>query len=272
MAEQAIESFAELMARLDEPFADRARVLHAAGLDDGDVQRMADRWSSELQGDGAAALVSRYGEAYEAAVRDLASARRGERAAPDLRFLNADAQSFRDEAAAVPLQGAAEIKAAPPPPARIDVTPLAMAPPRVTAPPVAPPPLVYTSEPAPSRGSPWIPEGMRNFKDVHGTQVTTDAPPKPALPFDSNRPATPAPTGLGEPPFSLEQYASICVDLAADPPKRAEILGRYRVSEAQHRRAEAYWRARMDADPGVRVALDRAFATYRIWLVQWQSK
>jgi len=31
MAEQAIEPFAELMARLDEPFADRAGILQAAG-------------------------------------------------------------------------------------------------------------------------------------------------------------------------------------------------------------------------------------------------
>jgi hypothetical protein len=314
MADQAIELFAALMARLDEPFAARDQVLQAAGLDDSDFQRMADRWSKELRGDGAPALALRYGDAYEAAARELASANRGERAAPDLRFLNTDAQSFRDEAAVVPLQASAETTPAPIP-----------APSLVAAPPISPPPMISAPEPTRSHGSPWIPEGMRSFKDIHGTQLVTDAPKKPTLPFDPSakpalpvqrdlgeraahpgnlvpegmrgftdihgtqlatdapkrpalpfepsRPAAPAPMNMGEPPaLSLEQYASLCVDLAADPVKRPEILGRYRMSEDQQRRAEAYWQARMAADPAVWTALERACATYRAWLVQGQAK
>lgn len=339
MAERAIEPFAELMARLDEPFADRAGVLQVAGLDDGDFQRMADRWSKELRNEGGAALAQRYGDAYEASARELTNARRGERAAPDLRFLNADVQSFRDEAAAVPLQALAENTPAAPPPAPIHAPPLAITPmvavaPPIAAPPmfaaapaIAPPSMLPVSEPAPSRESPWMPEGMRKFKDIHGTQLVTDAPKRPALPFDPTaRPTIPAHSDFGErpthhgnlvpegmrgftdvhgtqvastapkgpalpfepsrgvapaplpanmgdlPALSLEQYASLCVDLAADPAKRPEILGRYRMSEDQQRRVDASWQSRMAADSRVRAALDQACATYRAWLVQRQVK
>ena len=339
MAEEAIEPFAALMARLDEPFADRAGVLQAAGLDDGDFQRIADRWSKELRNEGMAALAQRYGDAYEAAASELANARRGERAAPDLRFLNAEVQSFRDEAAAVPLQALAENTPAAPPPAPIHAPPLAVtpmvavappiaAPPMfAAAPPTAPPPMLRASEPAPSRESPWMPEGMRKFKDIHGTQLVTDAPKRPALPFDPtarptipahsdfgerpthhgnlvpegmrgftdvhgtqvasttpkgpalpfepSRGAEPAPgsANMGEPPaLSLEQYASLVVDLAAEPAKRPEILGRYLMSEDQQRRVEASWQSRMAADSRVRAALDQACATYRAWLAQRHVK
>ncbi len=121
-------------------------------------------------------------------------------------------------------------------------------------------------------GNNMVPEGMRGFS-IHGTQMASDAPKKPALPFEQNRPAAPAPApvaaSVGEvPALSLEQYASLCVDLAGEPLKRAEILGRYRMSEDQHRRLEASWQARMAADPRVRAALDQACTTYRAWLAQ----
>jgi hypothetical protein len=333
MAEQEIEPFAELMARLDEPFADRAGILQAAGLDDGGFQRMADRWSKELRNEGAEVLAQRYGDAYEASARELANARRGERVAPDLRFLNADVQSFRDEAAAVPLQAFAESAPAAPPPApvhapRLAITPMtAVAPPIAAppmfgaAPPIAPPPMLPASEPAPSRESPWMPEGMRRFKDIHGTQLVTDAPKRPALPFDPTaRPTIPAHSDFGDNPtphanlvpegmrgftdvhgtqvasttpkrpalpfepsrsaapaplpsdvgethaLSLEQYASLCVDLSVDPAKRQEVLDRYRMSEDQQRRVNAHWQARIAADSRVQLALDQACATYRAWL------
>jgi len=280
MADQAIELFAALMARLDEPFADRAQVLHAAGLDDGDFQRMIDRWSKELRGEGAEALAPRYGDAYAAAARELTSANQGERAAPDLRFLNADAQSFRDEAAAVPLQASAETTPASPTPALVHTPPLAtpppIAPPPLVSPPLVSPRIVGASEPALERSS-RVPEGMRGFKDLHRTQGATDAPRGPALPFESSHPAAPSPapapiTPSKPPPLSLEQYVSICVDLAARPTRREVILGRYRMTDEQHRRADAYWQERMAADPMVWMAWDRACVTYRAWLAQSQTK
>ena len=333
MAEQAIEPFAELMARLDEPFADRAGILQAAGLDDGGFQRMADCWSKELQNEGAAVLAQRYGDAYEAAARELSNVRLGERVAPDLRFLNADVQSFRDEAAAVPLQALVESASAAPPPApvhapRLSIAPMIAGAPLIAVPPmfaaaplIAPPPMLPASEPAPSRESPWMPEGMRRFKDIHGTQLVTDAPKRPALPFDPTaKPTMPAQSDFGERPthhgnfvpegmrdftdvrgtqvastapkrpalpfepsrsaapapppsdvgethaLSLEQYASLCVDLSGDPARRQEVLGRYRMSEDQQRRVEAHWQARIAADSRVQMALDQACATYRAWL------
>src|SRR4051812_19241588 len=44
-----VESFAALMARLDDPFADRAGVLREAGLDEATCQRLIAQWRADLE-------------------------------------------------------------------------------------------------------------------------------------------------------------------------------------------------------------------------------
>lgn len=61
-----VEGFAALSASLDEPFADRARLLAAAGLDETDFSELAEHWLARLgagtpESDG---LVERYAAAY----------------------------------------------------------------------------------------------------------------------------------------------------------------------------------------------------------------
>jgi hypothetical protein len=300
------------MAQLDDPFADRNAVLHAAGLSADSCEGLITQWRNALlaRPDGPEKLAARFGDAYQRALAVIAAARRGEVAPADPRFLNADAQAFRAEAAAVPLHAGEE--AAPP---VLPSPPAPALPTRVAPPPPEPPPVV----PPPSRG--WVPEGMRGFTVHGGTQLASDAPHGPALPFDPRaQPALPkadasmVPAGMkgfsvsggtqlathvprgpalpfegepertavppaslrappiAEPPLlSLEQYASLFVELGTTPSKARELLERYRVSEEQRRAIESYWREQMAADPAVRAAWDRACAAYQAWLLSTAS-
>jgi hypothetical protein len=104
--------------------------------------------------------------------------------------------------------------------------------------------------------------------EEHGTQAL------PAIRAGS--PAPPvggraAPSGDVAPPspaFTLEQYASLAVDLSRDPARRAETLARYRISEAQRAALDAAWAARFSRDPGARPAFDRACSIYLAMLAR----
>jgi hypothetical protein len=168
-----IEFFAELTARLDHPFADRAAVLRSAGFDDATYRRHLDRWSADLASALSPELARRFGEAYERAARAL-TAPSGDSAAPDPRFLNADVQSFREEAAVVALHAPADVAmSADPGSPQASPLPVHLSP---------RPAIVAIAEP--SGAPPWIPEGMRPIVDVHGTQEIPDLSAKPALPLD----------------------------------------------------------------------------------------
>jgi hypothetical protein len=65
--------------------------------------------------------------------------------------------------------------------------------------------------------------------------------------------------------LSLEQYASLVVELAAAPARAAETLNRYGLSAADKEALDAAWRARL-ADARERAAFAQACATYRAWL------
>lgn len=295
---QSIEAFGELMARLDDPFSDRAEVLRGAALDEGALQRLEERFAKELAAESEEPA-RRFGDAYEATVRALAAIRGGNEAAPDLRFLNADAQPFREEAAAVlrePVAAAIVARRAdepvPVPAVRsVDVawipegmrgftdlrgTQLA---PNTDAPrgpalpfnPNAAPTL--SAQPSAAR-APFIPEGMRSFTSVHGTQLPDGGLREPALPFlgvDPPKAAIPArgaaPAG-NFPQLSVEQYASLHVELAALPGRSTEVLDRYRITEEQRRWLDAHWTARMAADPALRQAWDSACTAYKAWLAR----
>jgi hypothetical protein len=137
-----VDRCAELSALLDDPFADRAAVLHAAGLDEAAWTRVQERWAERLASAGGDALVARYGEVYETTLRRLAGGRAPAGPTPDTdrvgpRFLSAEAQPWRAEAAAVQVSGTGEA-----PTLR---SPSSPPPPRPPGPPVAEPPLAESS-------------------------------------------------------------------------------------------------------------------------------
>lgn len=68
-----IEHFAELSARLANPFADRRTVLFEKGLDGPDRQHLAAHWAARPSAVGAT-LAPRFAETHEAAVRALRGA------------------------------------------------------------------------------------------------------------------------------------------------------------------------------------------------------
>ena len=117
-------AFGALSARLDDPFADRSSVLATAGLDEATHAELRGRWSRAIAGLDEPRLRA-FGDAYAAEREALAHARQAPEARAvtvDPRFLNADVQAFREQAAAVTLSAAADlpglnVNPEPPPPA-----------------------------------------------------------------------------------------------------------------------------------------------------------
>jgi aryl carrier-like protein len=117
-----IERFAELSARMEDPFADEEKVLREAGLDSMQWDAAQARWTKRISSSAADAedLSRRFGAAYVAAKERLAG-RTGEGVPPTVPdvpgFLSAEAQPWRAEAAAVGFGAAGEAPPfAPPPP------------------------------------------------------------------------------------------------------------------------------------------------------------
>ena len=81
------------------------------------------------------------------------------------------------------------------------------------------------------------------------------APNAEAPPAESARP------GVQAPELTLEQYASLCVELSLAPDQVPQTLHRYRVSPEARALLDARWRERFAADPGQRAAFALAFAT-----------
>jgi hypothetical protein len=73
-----------------------------------------------------------------------------------------------------------------------------------------------------------------------------------------------APPAAGAPPaLTLEQHASMTVDIAVAPEHALEVLTRYRLTPEAKRAVDEYYRAMMAADPEVKDAWHRACQTYR---------
>lgn len=70
------------------------------------------------------------------------------------------------------------------------------------------------------------------------------------------------------PQFTLEQYASLLVDVSMAPAQRLGILQRYGLDDASKALLDQSFQQRMHADPRLRAALDHAMATYRAWLAR----
>ena len=304
-----IDLFAELSARLDDPFAEHVEVLLGAGLDQAALMDLQDRWKTRLQqaSDEAMHLTQRFAAAYARTQQVLEEARRdarqgGGKRAPDPRFLSAQVQTWREEAAAVALSVSADtslpalgttspapVRRDPPPPANaapepratpdwvpigmrrfevIAVTQAADDPPAsagIPFDPSAEPQLPDRTE-APA----WMPKGMLGFSTTGGTQDSSEAPSGPVLPFAP--PPPPQASARTIPALTLEQYASLCVELDAVQCNRPEILRKYRISEEQARKLQAHWRAKLAVEPILKAQWQQACAAYEAWLLSARFK
>ncbi|WP_437553189.1 hypothetical protein WME97_17705 [Sorangium sp. So ce367] len=104
----------------------------------------------------------------------------------------------------------------------------------------------------------------------------------PILPFLAGSSPAPRPTasagaepqgGAGGPgQLSLEQYASLTVDLSLDPERTPETLRRYGLTPAQRTLVDATWTARLAQNAAERSAFEAARASYRAWRLRNTSK
>ena len=70
----------------------------------------------------------------------------------------------------------------------------------------------------------------------------------------------------GQSALSLEQYASLRVEMQRQPELRAETLSRYGLPTDALESLDAHWNARFAAEPQTRAAFARAFTEYQAWL------
>jgi hypothetical protein len=141
-----------------------------------------------------------------------------------------------------------------------------------------------------------------------GTSLSLDVPRDPVLPFAKEVPGPPAPAAepvetrttparrkrspLEEvslhleiprdlpppkgaaaarpyvPALTLEQHASLCVELALNAGGTAETLSRYRLTPEEKARVDEHYRAKTAASPEARALWDHAYWEYHAWLVQ----
>jgi hypothetical protein len=125
-----------------------------------------------------------------------------------------------------------------------------------------------------------VPEGMRGFTSLSGTQGVNPLPAGPALPFAGAKgpppappPPAPPPPIVGKPPsdlpsLSVEQYASLCVELELEPERTAETLQRYRLTPEQRVSLDASWRERLAQASGLYAAWTQAVTRYKTWKLQ----
>jgi len=106
-----------------------------------------------------------------------------------------------------------------------------------------------------------VPANLRSLVNLGGTQDAPPASSSPALPFEQP-PAPPPPCGL-----TLQQYASLSVELAIEQDAQEKVLDRYRISAAERVQLDKYWRKRMADEPSTWMAWDRAFKAYKGWYV-----
>jgi hypothetical protein len=84
----------------------------------------------------------------------------------------------------------------------------------------------------------------------------------------ATRAVKPAPATLM---LSLEQHASLHVELAQHPARKDAILQRYNITPEQQAVVDEDWRDRMTRDPALREAWHHAHAAYAAWFSQTQK-
>ena len=122
-----------------------------------------------------------------------------------------------------------------------------------------------------------VPAGMRGFTSLSGTQGVSPLPASPALPFAGAKGPPPAPPPpppiVGKPAsdlpsLSVEQYASLCVELELEPERTAETLQRYRLTPELRASLDAAWRERLAQGSGLYAAWSQAVTRYKTWKLQ----
>lgn len=104
-----VQRFAEIMAALADPFAERASVLSATGHDAASWDRVEQEWTRRIEQDTSGALGAAFGQAFARANCAKIAANDGAQTYPDgAHFLSAEEQPWRKEAAAVRLDAAGE--------------------------------------------------------------------------------------------------------------------------------------------------------------------
>lgn len=73
--------------------------------------------------------------------------------------------------------------------------------------------------------------------------------------------------GAYAPPLTLEQHASLTVEVAVAPDQVAETLARYRLTPAARAELDAHYREQIAGSAATRAAWDRAYQSYFAWLV-----
>ncbi len=89
-----------------------------------------------------------------------------------------------------------------------------------------------------------------------------------ALPFGPQEPMKPSPSRPELPNLSLEQYASLCVELHLAPDRSDEIFRRYGIPQDVRASVDAYWQRRLSAEPPLYQAYAQAYNAYKTWLLQ----
>lgn len=121
----------------------------------------------------------------------------------------------------------------------------------------------------PPDAAPSAPAVKRPPAALSGTSMAVVVPKAAALPFPQAAPA-PGDTARAapEPPvqLTLEQYASLCVELGVEGAQAEETLARYGLTVEQGRAIDLHWKARVAAEPAARATFDRAYEAYRSWL------
>ena len=111
-----------------------------------------------------------------------------------------------------------------------------------------------------------------------GTALAVDVPRGAALPFAKKKKLgelkfgmeipknLPPPRAAYAPPLTLEQHASLAVELTTSPETIAETLARYRLSEEARAELDAHYREKKASSAETRAAWDRAYHSYFTWL------
>lgn len=217
LAMNDIELFADLMVRVDDPFAQRDAVFIASGLDEDGYRNLVDTWRTRFDRDPTGSLAARFAEVYDARRAAMLEARRreacGEKDAADLRFLNTDVQSFREQAATVAREPAVEAPPPALPPSQVPlvspaiaepITPIAQALPTYAIsppppPPIAPPtPMMATPPVAARRPAPTLAIRIDRIEDPPGESMPFTPSSTPSLPEASSPPPPRLPTGTAD--------------------------------------------------------------------------
>jgi hypothetical protein len=135
---------------------------------------------------------------------------------------------------------------------------------------------------APGVSTPVVREvlGARETKRVGSpdmviTMPLTQAPREPVLPFQSTTPLPLAPTleagpagADGAPLLTLEQYASLTVELMLDSGHAQETLRRYHLTPSQRALLDSAWKEVLASNSNLRSAFDKACRTYHAWKIR----